>query len=129
MSTTTYASLVRNALNNRRRRPSKIVASLKATMPLRRFDDLSRVYAPWAQELAEVNEHITVRPDEIEAAVQAYEEVAQHLRQALDWPEDATQVSMANNFDPLSANKIDPPGATKISARVCASVDSSLLPA
>ena len=92
MSTTTYASLVRNALNNRRRRPSKIVASLKATMPLRRFDDLSRAYAPWAQELAEVNEHITVRPDEIEAAVQAYEEVAQHLRQALDWPEDATQV-------------------------------------
>ena len=39
------------------------------------------------------------------------------------------QVSMANNFDPLSANKIDPPGATKISSRVCASVDSSLLPA
>ena len=38
-------------------------------------------------------------------------------------------MSMANNFDPLSANKIDPPGATKISARVCASVDSSLLPA
>ena len=38
-------------------------------------------------------------------------------------------VSMANNFDPLSANKIDPPGATKISSRVCASVDSSHLPA
>ena len=38
-------------------------------------------------------------------------------------------MSMANNFDPLSANKIDPPGATKISSRVCASVDSSLLPA
>ena len=38
-------------------------------------------------------------------------------------------LSMANNFDPLSANKIDPPGATKISSRVCASVDSSLLPA
>ncbi len=32
-----------------------------------------------------------------------------------DWPRlrGILQMSMANNFDPLSANKIDPPGATK----------------
>ena len=92
MSTRNYESLVLDALKNRNKQPSISVAALREAMSTKRFEDFSRTYAPWVRELSEVNEHITVKPEDIEAATNAYLEVAQHLRQQLDWPEEDTHV-------------------------------------
>ncbi|OGT89441.1 MAG: hypothetical protein A2514_16030 [Gammaproteobacteria bacterium RIFOXYD12_FULL_61_37] len=88
-----YASLVIDAERRRKRVPSQSIAALRESLSI---DDnvqrLLRTYAPWAQELEAVNDHITVRYNEIDEAITAYEEVAQHLRKQLDWPEEATHV-------------------------------------
>lgn len=49
-------------------------------------------YSPWARALKEANDHITVRPDEIEAAADAYVEVAHHLVANLKWPDHAIKI-------------------------------------
>lgn len=49
-------------------------------------------YTPYAQALKEANDHITVRPDEIEAAADAYKEVANCLVQNLNWPDESIKI-------------------------------------
>jgi hypothetical protein len=49
-------------------------------------------YSPWARALHEANVHITVHPEEIAAATDAYNEVAQHLVAKLRWPRDAITI-------------------------------------
>lgn len=92
MPTRIYESLVLDALKKRSKQPSKAVAVLREAMPAWRFEDLARTYAPWVRELAEVNDHITIKPEEIEAAAKAYQEVGQHLCQKLDWPREDAHV-------------------------------------
>ncbi|WP_186057832.1 nucleotidyltransferase domain-containing protein [Burkholderia gladioli] len=47
---------------------------------------------PFASALSIVNDHITVRPGEIEAASAAYEDIARRLVDKLDWPIDAISI-------------------------------------
>ncbi|WP_199225941.1 hypothetical protein [Chromobacterium sp. Panama] len=54
--------------------------------------DLLLTYSPWAGALKEANDHITVRPEEIEAAADAYEEAAQHLVANLKWPDHTINI-------------------------------------
>ncbi|TVT73197.1 MAG: nucleotidyltransferase [Denitromonas halophila] len=49
-------------------------------------------YSPWARPLNEANLHITVRPEEIAAAAEAYKEVAELLVAKLDWPNDIIRI-------------------------------------
>ncbi|TBW36235.1 nucleotidyltransferase [Azotobacter chroococcum] len=49
-------------------------------------------YSPWARALNEVNLHITVRPEEIAEAVEAYNEVAHLLVAKLHWPLEAISI-------------------------------------
>jgi hypothetical protein len=49
-------------------------------------------YRHWAQALGEVNAHITVGDEEIEAAKEAYQVVAEHLAQNLSWPLEAISI-------------------------------------
>ncbi|AEG67310.1 nucleotidyltransferase [Ralstonia solanacearum] len=47
---------------------------------------------PFAHALSIVNDHITVRPEEIEAASAAYDGIAQRLVEKLDWPIEAISI-------------------------------------
>ncbi|MNG12498.1 hypothetical protein D3C84_961120 [compost metagenome] len=46
----------------------------------------------WEKALNEVNVHITVREEEIEAAKDAYQEVAELLAANLSWPPEAISI-------------------------------------
>lgn len=47
---------------------------------------------PFAHALSIINDHITVRPEEIEAASAAYDAIARRLVDKLDWPIEAISV-------------------------------------
>lgn len=51
-----------------------------------------RTWEPFAHALSIINDHITVREDEIHAASAAYDEIANRLVNELDWPRDAISV-------------------------------------
>lgn len=90
MTLTKSASLVRQA---EQARPARLTESLESFSSLRKAiltgsaaADMLLAYSPWARALNEANLHITVRPEEIAAAADAYTEVAHHLVAKLHWP-------------------------------------------
>lgn len=94
MSLTKSATLVTNA---EQARPTRLTKSLESFSALREgftTDPLDRLlhYRPWAHALNEANVHITVRPEEIAAAKDAYQEVAEHLTANLSWPPEAVSI-------------------------------------
>lgn len=93
MNITKSAELVINA---EKAKPTRITKSLE---PLREgFEGFATdnresllQYNHWAKALNDANLHITVREDEIEAAKDAYQEVAEYLAANLSWlPEEIT---------------------------------------
>lgn len=96
MTLTKSAQLV---LNAEQARPTRLTESLESFSSLRKgllTDSVTAnpllAYSPWARALNEVNLHITVRPEEIAAAADAYDEVAQHLVAKLQWPSDSISI-------------------------------------
>lgn len=96
MTLTKSAALVFQA---EQARPARLTESLESFSSLRKrfLTDSSAVnpllaYSPWARALNEANIHITVRPEEIAAAADAYNEVAHHLVAKLHWPSDAISI-------------------------------------
>lgn len=94
MSITKSAALVRHAEG---KRPAVITKSMESSSVVMdsvnsetRVDVLT--YQHWAQALGEVNAHITVGDEEIEAAKEAYQVVAEHLAQNLSWPLEAISI-------------------------------------
>jgi hypothetical protein len=91
MSITKSAELVNYA---ERARPPRLIDSFEAFVGLRKGfatdsrDELLK-YSHWAKALNEANLHITVREDEISAASDAYQKVAEHLAANLSWPPEA----------------------------------------
>ncbi|WP_409525659.1 nucleotidyltransferase domain-containing protein [Nitrincola sp. MINF-07-Sa-05] len=91
MSQTKSAALVAQA---ELVRPARLTKSLESFAALRDgfntdSQDRFRYYRPWAQALNAANVHITVRPEEISAATDAYKEVGEHLAANLSWPRDS----------------------------------------
>lgn len=94
MSTTKSADLVNYA---ELARPTRLTKSLESFTALREgfiTNDRDRrlKYSHWAQALNEANLHITVREEEIGAAANAYQEVAEHLAANLSWPPEAVSI-------------------------------------
>lgn len=54
--------------------------------------DILKSYSPWAQALNEANVHITVKPEEISAAANAYDQVADLLANKLSWPPESISI-------------------------------------
>jgi len=54
--------------------------------------EVIRQHEPFAHALSIVNDHITVQPEEIEAASAAYNDIAQRLVEKLDWPIEAINI-------------------------------------
>ncbi|MGL4318440.1 MAG: hypothetical protein ACRCTL_17715 [Pseudomonas sp.] len=48
--------------------------------------------SPWEKALSDANQHITVKPEEIEAAADGYHQVAQLLVNKLHWPDSAIKI-------------------------------------
>jgi hypothetical protein len=95
MNLTKSAILVQQAERNRPVRFAESVASLSALRKGLTMDSGAEVlvaYGPWARALNEANCHITVRPEEIAEAVDAYKEVAKHLVAKLHWPDEAIKI-------------------------------------
>jgi hypothetical protein len=81
------------------RRPARLVVAQESLASLRKgvtFDsaevDLSLAYRPWAKALNGANQYITVLPEEIAVAEDAYNEVAQILVEKLRWPTDSISI-------------------------------------
>lgn len=94
MSQTKSATLVSQA---ELRRPARLTESLESFTALRKgfitdAQDRLRHFRPWEQALNEANLHITVRPDEISDAKDAYLEVAKHLAANLSWPPESISI-------------------------------------
>ncbi|HDO1355047.1 hypothetical protein ACK3Y0_06295 [Aeromonas caviae] len=94
MSTIKSADLVINAEQSR---PARLTKSLESFNFLREgfaTDAKERLleYRHWAKALHEANLHITVREDEIEAAKDAYQEVAMYLAANLSWPPEVITI-------------------------------------
>lgn len=96
MTLTKSADLV---LQAEQARPAQLTESLKSVSSLRKgvltgsaAADLLLAYSPWARALNEANLHITVRPEEIAAAADAYNEVAHLLVAKLHWPSNAINI-------------------------------------
>lgn len=96
MTLTKNAQLV---LQAEQARTSQLTEALESRSALRKSIPIGStaesrllVYSPWARALKEANDHITVRPDEIDAAADAYEEVANHLVAYLKWPDHAIKI-------------------------------------
>jgi hypothetical protein len=71
---------------------SQALATARKSIALDGVTGSRQAYAHWARALNDVNQHITVPQEEIDAAAEAYTAVAHHLRKKLDWPEDAINV-------------------------------------
>lgn len=95
MSLTKSAALVQHAERSRPVRFAESIASLSSLRKGLAMDSGAEVlhaYSPWARALNEANLHITVRPDEIAAAADAYNKVAKHLVAKLHWPDEAIRI-------------------------------------
>lgn len=89
---TKNASLVLNAENSRRTYVTEALSSLQQSFAMDDVVGYLRTFGPWMLALHDVNQHITVPQNEIDAATQAYTGVAKHLLQELHWPDDAINV-------------------------------------
>lgn len=92
MPITKNAALVRSAELSRRTHLAKAHASFQESIALESVSDYLRIFGPWARELNHVNKHITVSTTEVEAAAEAYTDVAKHLVEKLHWPADSIKV-------------------------------------
>ena len=95
MTLTKSAALVQHAERSRPVRFAESIASLSSLRKGLAMDSGTEVlhaYSPWARALNEASLHITVRPDEIIAAADAYNKVAKHLVAKLHWPDEAIQI-------------------------------------
>lgn len=95
MTLTKSAALVQHAEHSRPVRFTESIASLTALRKGLAIDSGAEVllaYSPWARALNEANLHITVRPEEIAEAADAYNKVAKHLVAKLHWPEEAITI-------------------------------------
>lgn len=94
MSTTESAELVKHA---ELECPTRLIKSLESFAALREgyiTDAKDRLieYGLWAKALSEANSHIAVGEEEIRAAADAYEEVANHLASNLSWPLESISI-------------------------------------
>lgn len=94
MNMTQSATLVTNA---EKVKPSRLTKSLESFSSLREgyFSHAGQSlqdYSHWSKALNDANVHITVREDEIEAAKDAYQQVAEHLAESLSWPPEAISI-------------------------------------
>jgi len=92
MTMTKNASLVVNAERSRRTILTEALSSLQKGITMDEAYGYRRAYGPWARELHYVNQHITVKQDEIDAAAKAYTDAAQHLVRKLQWPDEMITV-------------------------------------
>jgi hypothetical protein len=94
MSNTRSADLVIHA---EQARPVRLTKSFESYSGLldslgSHAQDRQLEYRHWEKALNEVNVHITVREDEIAAAKDAYQVVAEHLAANLSWPPEAISI-------------------------------------
>ncbi len=96
MSLSKSASLVRQAENARpvnfSEALSPSVLRKSAGLESASTADPDVAYGPWAQALKAANDHITVRPEEIAAAADAYKKVANILVDRMRWPDHAINI-------------------------------------
>ncbi len=97
MTMTKSANLV---LEAEKARPTTLTATMESFPSLRKgmandsaAVELLLAFSPWARALNEANLYITVDPEEVSAAEEAYKQVAQLLVDKLHWPSDTISIS------------------------------------
>ena len=80
--TTKYGSLVESAKQRRLKRNKFVMDS---SISMESLSALQNDLSVWAKELHIANQHITIKQDQIDAAADAYEEIANHLVSELKW--------------------------------------------
>ena len=123
MSMTKNAQLVENAERSRRTQLTEALASIRGNVSLESAASYFQTFGPWARELNHVNQHITVRPEEINGATKAYTDAATHLMGKLDWPADAIKIIPQGSAS--TQTLIRPPVAPKFDIDAVGQVDIS----
>lgn len=82
MTTTKYGSLVESAKQKRLNRKKLVMDS---SISMESLSALQNDLSVWAKELHIANQHITIKQDQIDAAAEAYEQLANHLVSELKW--------------------------------------------
>lgn len=128
MELTKSASLVKHAVQRRRRRITEAFDRVIASESDTNFQEAYDALGVWARELDFVNKHITVDPDHVADACDSYAEIANHLVDKLKWPSEAIKIlpqgssSTQTLIRPADASKFDIDAVcrvdlTKIAAR------------
>lgn len=124
MSLTKNATLVQNAERNRSTLLTEaLAATRRGRSPEGILDHLKSYYGPWVRELNHVNQYITVPKEDIDTAIEAYNNVAVHLRKELNWPEEAIAVLPQGSASTQTLIRF--PGADKFDIDAVCQVDIS----
>lgn len=122
MTTTKYGSLVESAKQRRLNRNKFVLdTALESLSALQ--NDLSI----WARELHIANQHITVKQDQIDAAAEAYEQIANHLVNELKW--ECSDINIHPQGSSRTQTLINSPDASKFDIDAVCQVDISRIDA
>ena len=87
-----YASLIQKAERGHKRILMESLTSLGKSLDFTEPRSVTRGFSLWVRELAAVNDHITVKDEDIEAAKAAYHGLAYHLVRTLRWDDEDIRV-------------------------------------
>jgi hypothetical protein len=122
MTTTKYGSLVESAKQRRLNRNKFVLdTALESLSALQ--NDLSI----WARELHIANQHITIKQDQIDAAAEAYEQIANHLVSELKW--ERKDINIHPQGSSRTKTLIRSPDASKFDIDAVCQVDISRIDA
>lgn len=122
MTTTKYGSLVESAKQRRLNRNKFVLdTALESLSALQ--NDLSI----WARELHIANQHITIKQDQIDAAAEAYEQIANHLVSELKW--ECKDINIHPQGSSRTKTLIRSPDASKFDIDAVCQVDISRIDA
>lgn len=127
MTRVNNADLVLKAEQSRRQRLTEALAKAHGGLALDGFSEYQQAFAPWARALAYVNQHITVSPEDIASAVEAYKEVGRYLVKELEWPDDTINVLPQGSAS--TQTLIRSPDASKFDIDAVCQVDISRIDA
>lgn len=118
MTTTKYGSLVESAKQRRLNRNKFVLDTA--------LESLSALQN-WARELHIANQHITIKQDQIDAAAEAYEQIANHLASELKW--ECKDINIHPQGSSRTKTLIRSPDASKFDIDAVCQVDISRIDA
>ena len=127
MTTTKYGSLVESAKQKRLNRKIFGMDSATLDFSMESLSAQQNDLSVWARELHIANQHITIKQDQIDAAANAYEEIANHLVNELRW--ERNDINIHPQGSSRTKTLINSPDASKFDIDAVCQVNISRIDA